>query len=100
MPIPVGRSGNVDGPRRTTNCAVCGAEVVGSWWDHNILCGRCMREWVVPTGEQRRSVPRSVSARSFGLAGSSASLRSASVAPESSLDELEDTDNGDRTDGS
>jgi len=69
MPIPEPRPSGLDRPRRTTNCQVCGAEVVGSWWDRGVLCGRCVREQLVSVRRQRRAVPWPVSTLGDVLAG-------------------------------
>jgi hypothetical protein len=100
MPIPVGRSGNVDGEGRTANGIVRDAAVVGSRRASEVRVCRCVRIRVEPFGEQQWIISWTVPARRFRLCWSRRHVYPAFMELVSEVDELENTDNGDGTDGS
>jgi hypothetical protein len=101
MPIPVGRSGNVDGEGGTTDGAVRPVSVADAGGLDDVSKRRLVREWVESLGFQYiGTVRRPGSARLSLVAESGEVLFAAFVAPIASVDELPNDADSDGTDGS
>ena len=101
MPIPVGRSGNVDGEGGTAHSILCPGTMAGEWW-HCASCRRhLLRVWLEPHGVQRkRAIRRARSARLVELARTSPRLFASVMASVLSVAELTNDADDHSTDGS
>jgi hypothetical protein len=90
MPIPVGRSGNVDGEGGTADGVVRDDTIPGSGWVLQLLPDNRVRVWVESLGEQWRELPGLSAAISDLLAEQGPGLRAPVVALKPVLAELTD----------
>jgi hypothetical protein len=101
MPIPVGRSGDVDGEGGTADGYLYNGSLVRPGWTPHIHTDYQLREWLVEIRVQpRRSLCWTGPAIPRFLAVENANLFPAIVEPFSSLAELPNDADSDGTDGS
>ena len=101
MPIPMGRSGNVDGEGRTANGGLRPTAVVGSGRNAHILRDYWLREWMVSAGVQPNgSLRRFGTALFVELAEQGTSVLAPPLAPIAEVAELPNDADSDGADGS
>jgi len=101
MPIPVGRSGNVDAEGGTEDGFVRTIPMVGPWGSDLFHPDPLLREWVESLGLQPGWAIRRVSpTRAVIMDVAGKELFAAAMAPESKLEELTNDADSDGTDGS
>jgi hypothetical protein len=101
MPIPVGRSGNVDGEGGIPNRIVRIFAVAGSGRAIDIHVSPPLRIWDEPHGIQPfRAIRGARAALALGVAVQTAVLRSAALAPPFIMEELTDHADDHGADGS
>jgi len=101
MPIPVGRSGNVDGEGGTPNRAVRAGPVADSWGVARTIARHHLRKRLEQEGLQLGGTVRGArAARIIELAWEALDVQASALAAFSSMAELTDDADSDGTDGS